>query len=122
MLNTHVGTVQFQTLHASNICRGKYFKISATQCPSNHSPAKNGDVLDTVVHKIIRPTHATVFDILESDHLQIGLHIHDYARNKTFPEIYSIYGANNYRKDTSCVSQCFKQTEGSLPHSHDLST
>jgi hypothetical protein len=47
-----------------------YFEISAPKCPSNYSPAGNGDVLDIVVNKI-SVSDVIVCDILDSDHLPI---------------------------------------------------
>jgi hypothetical protein len=41
------------------------FEISAPQCPT-HSPARNGDVLDIVVHQNIRVSGVIVSDILDS--------------------------------------------------------
>jgi hypothetical protein len=46
-------------------------EISAPRCPTDYSPAGNGDVLDIVVHKNIRLLEFIVSAILDSDHLPI---------------------------------------------------
>jgi endonuclease/exonuclease/phosphatase (EEP) superfamily protein YafD len=53
------------------------FEISASQSPTNYSPAGNGDVLDIVVHQNVRLSEITVSDTLDSDHLPILFHILD---------------------------------------------
>jgi hypothetical protein len=50
------------------------FEISAPQCPTRHSPAGKGDVLD-VVHQNIRVSDLIDSDILDSDHLPIIFHM-----------------------------------------------
>jgi endonuclease/exonuclease/phosphatase family metal-dependent hydrolase len=50
------------------------YVISAPQCPTNYSPAGNGDVLDIVVHQNIRVSDFIVSHILDSDHLPILYH------------------------------------------------
>jgi hypothetical protein len=42
----------------------------------------NGDVLDIVVHKNVRLSEVIVYDILESDHLKIILHLPDHIRSR----------------------------------------
>jgi hypothetical protein len=49
-------------------------EISAPQCPTNYSPAGNGDVLDIMVHQNIRVSDIIVSDILRPDHLPIVFH------------------------------------------------
>jgi hypothetical protein len=56
------------------------FEISAPQCPTHYSPSENGDVLDTVVHEIIRVSDIIVSDILDSDQLPILFHILDHVK------------------------------------------
>jgi hypothetical protein len=53
----------------------KESEISTPQCRTHYSPARNGDVLDTVVHQNIRVSDVIVSDILDSDHLPIIFHI-----------------------------------------------
>jgi hypothetical protein len=57
-----------------NLLHTNGVEISGPQCPTQYSPAENGDVLDTVVHKSIRLSEVTVSDILDSDHLPIDFH------------------------------------------------
>jgi hypothetical protein len=56
------------------------FEISAPHCPTHYNLAGHGDVLDIVVHKIIRLSNVIVSDILDSDHLPIMFHIMDHVR------------------------------------------
>jgi hypothetical protein len=65
----------------------KDFEISAPQCPTNYSPAGNGDVLDIVVHKNIRVSDVTVSDILDSDHLLIIFHVLYHVKLGIFPNL-----------------------------------
>jgi hypothetical protein len=53
------------------------FEISAPQCPTQYSPAGNGDVLDVVVHQNFRRSEVIVSDVLDKDHLPIVFHILD---------------------------------------------
>jgi hypothetical protein len=60
------------------------FEISAPQCPTHYSPAANGDVLDTVLHKNIRLSNVIISGILDSYHLPIIFHILDHVRTQNF--------------------------------------
>jgi hypothetical protein len=62
------------------------FEISAPQCPTQHSPGGNGDVLDIVGHKDIKEWNIIVSDILNSVHLPVIIHILDNVRNRNFSE------------------------------------
>jgi hypothetical protein len=50
------------------------FEISAPQYPTHYSPARNGDVLDIVVHQNVRLSKVIVSDVLDPDHLPIFSH------------------------------------------------
>jgi hypothetical protein len=63
------------------------FEISAPQCPTHYSLVGNGDVLEIVIHKNIRPSNVIVSDIFDSDHLPIILHILDNVRTKKSPGV-----------------------------------
>jgi hypothetical protein len=56
------------------------FEISAQQCPTHYSPARNDDMLNIVVHLKINVSDATVSDILDSEHLPIVFHIMDHVK------------------------------------------
>jgi hypothetical protein len=56
------------------------FEISAPQCPTQYSPAGNGDVLDIVVHQNIRISDGIFSDILDSDDMPIVFHIVDHVK------------------------------------------
>jgi hypothetical protein len=58
------------------------FTISASQCPTHYSPARNDDVLDIVVHKNVRLSEVTVFDIQGSENLPIVFHLLDQVRTR----------------------------------------
>jgi endonuclease/exonuclease/phosphatase family metal-dependent hydrolase len=62
------------------------FEISAPQCPTNYSPAGNGDILDIVVHQNIGLSSVAVSDILDSDHLPIIFHILDHVKINNLSE------------------------------------
>jgi hypothetical protein len=49
-----------------NLLHIKEFEISASQCPTDYSPAGNGDVLDIVVHKNVQLSEVIASDILDS--------------------------------------------------------
>jgi hypothetical protein len=61
------------------------FEVSAPQCPT-HSHARNGDVLDIVVHKNIRVSDVIFSDILDSDYLPIVFHILDHVKIRNLSE------------------------------------
>jgi hypothetical protein len=54
--------------------------------PHSLSPVGNCDVLDIVVHQIIRMSDVIVSDILDLDHLPIIFHILDYIKIRTLSE------------------------------------
>jgi hypothetical protein len=56
------------------------FKFQHHNAQTHYTSVGNGDVLDSVVHKNIRPSHVTDFDILDSDHLPVVFHIPDPVR------------------------------------------
>jgi hypothetical protein len=56
------------------------FEILAAQYPTHYSPARNGDVLDIVVHRNIRVSDAIVSDILHSDQFPIIFHMLDHVK------------------------------------------
>jgi hypothetical protein len=64
----------FPTLQAPNYLiyciRINEFEISASQCPTHFSSARNGDELDIVMHKNVQLSEVIVSDTLDSDHLQ----------------------------------------------------
>jgi hypothetical protein len=62
------------------------FKISVPQCRTHHSHAGNGDVLEIVVHQIIRVSYIIVSDILDTDFLPIVFHILDHVKIRTLWE------------------------------------
>jgi hypothetical protein len=62
------------------------FAISAPQCPTQYSPAGNGDMMDIVVPKNIRLSNVIVSDILDSDHLPTVFHILDHVRTTKLSE------------------------------------
>jgi hypothetical protein len=47
------------------------FEISAPLNPTHYSSARNGDVLDNVVHRNVTLSDVIVCDILDSEHLPI---------------------------------------------------
>jgi hypothetical protein len=63
------------------------FEISATQYPTQHSSAGNGDVLyNIVVLQNKRLSDVIVSDILDSDHLPIVFHILDHVQMRNLSE------------------------------------
>jgi hypothetical protein len=62
------------------------FEISALQCSTHYSPARNGDVQDIVVHQNTRMSDVTVSNILDSYHLPIIFHILDHVKIRNLSE------------------------------------
>jgi hypothetical protein len=62
------------------------FEISAPQCSTHYSPARNGDVLDIVVHQNVRMSEVIVSDVLDLDHLPILFHILDHVTTTNLSE------------------------------------
>jgi hypothetical protein len=61
-------------------------EISASQCPSDYSPAGNGDMLDIVVLQNTIVSDVMVSDILDSDHLPIIFQILYHVEIMNFSE------------------------------------
>jgi hypothetical protein len=61
------------------------FEIAAPQYLTQYSPTGN-DVLDIVVHQIIRHSNVIFSDILDSDHLPVVFHILDHITTKKLLE------------------------------------
>jgi hypothetical protein len=81
--------MQFQIFQVRNFWINLTYelKILTPQCLTQYSFAEDGDELDIVVHW----NHQTVWgaiisDILDSDHLQIVLHIMDHFKAKNIFE------------------------------------
>jgi hypothetical protein len=62
------------------------FEISAPQCPTHYSPARNGDLLDIVVHQNVRLSLVIVSDVLDPNHLQLVLHILDHVTTRNLSD------------------------------------
>jgi hypothetical protein len=71
ILNIHFGVAKFPTLRARNYwiyCNINEFEISAP----HYSPARNGDVLDIVVHKNTRLSETVGSHIMVGHHLRLS--------------------------------------------------
>jgi hypothetical protein len=66
-----------------NLLHLNKFEISAPQYSTQYSPTGNGDVLDIVVLWL---SEVIASDILDSDHLQIVLHLLDYIRTRSLSD------------------------------------
>jgi hypothetical protein len=62
------------------------FEISAPYFSTNYSPARNGDVHYTLIHRNIRVSDNIVSDILNSDSLSIIFHTLDHIKIRNFSE------------------------------------
>jgi hypothetical protein len=63
-------------------------QISAPKCPTYYSPARNGDVLDIVLHKNARLSEGIVSDIVDSDHLPIVFQLLDNVRTRNLSNMF----------------------------------
>jgi hypothetical protein len=63
------------------------FEISAPQCPTQYSPAGNGDGLDIVLHQNVRLSEVIVSHVLDSDHLPILFHILDHVTTRNLSDL-----------------------------------
>jgi hypothetical protein len=62
------------------------FEISTPQSSTHFFPTGNRDVLEIVVHKIIRVSDVIASNILDSDHLPLIFHILDHIKIRNLSE------------------------------------
>jgi hypothetical protein len=86
MLNTHLRIVQFKARNFCNCLIQVISKFQRHNVQSITPLGRNGDVLNTVVHKNIRISNVIVYDILDSDHLPIVFHSLDHVRINKVPK------------------------------------
>jgi exonuclease III len=67
-----------------NLLHINEFEISALQCPTHYSPARNGNVFDIVVHKNVRLSDVNISNILDSDHLPIVFHLLNHVTTRNY--------------------------------------
>jgi hypothetical protein len=60
------------------------FQISAPQCPTYYTTKVNGDTLDTVMQWNVRLSYVTLFEVTDSDHLPILIHILGHVSSRDF--------------------------------------
>jgi hypothetical protein len=58
------------------------FEISASQYPTHFAPNGRGDVLDNLVHKVVRLSEVRVLGIMDSDHLPTMFCLLDHIKTR----------------------------------------